>query len=124
MAISISAGRATPSDARTMWKPSVNAIWLRAASRLDATSIGSRRRYAVHAGSRHPMRMKNVRPPAGPNRPLGVTRTGLSAATIVGVTSVDADSRRPRVLILGGGFAGIGAARALKDADADVVVVD
>jgi NADH dehydrogenase len=31
---------------------------------------------------------------------------------------------RPRVLILGGGFAGIGAARKLKDADADVVLVD
>ena len=33
-------------------------------------------------------------------------------------------SERPRVLILGGGFAGIGAARALEDADADVVLVD
>jgi NADH:ubiquinone reductase (H+-translocating) len=33
-------------------------------------------------------------------------------------------SERPRVLILGGGFAGIGAARALKDADADVVLID
>ena len=31
---------------------------------------------------------------------------------------------RPRVLILGGGFAGIGAARKLKDAGADVVLVD
>jgi NADH dehydrogenase len=31
---------------------------------------------------------------------------------------------RPRVLILGGGFAGVGAARSLKDADADVVLVD
>ena len=31
---------------------------------------------------------------------------------------------RPRVLILGGGFAGIGAARSLKHADVDVVVVD
>jgi NADH dehydrogenase len=31
---------------------------------------------------------------------------------------------RPRVLILGGGFGGVGAARALKDAEADVVVVD
>jgi NADH:ubiquinone reductase (H+-translocating) len=31
---------------------------------------------------------------------------------------------RPRVLILGGGFAGIGAARKLADADVDVVVVD
>jgi len=30
----------------------------------------------------------------------------------------------PRVLILGGGFAGIGAARNLKDADVEVVVVD
>ncbi len=34
------------------------------------------------------------------------------------------DHRRPRVLILGGGFAGIGAARKLKDADADVVLID
>jgi NADH dehydrogenase len=31
---------------------------------------------------------------------------------------------RPRVLVLGGGFAGIGATRSLKDADADVVLVD
>src|SRR3954447_10267523 len=31
---------------------------------------------------------------------------------------------RPRVVILGGGFAGIGAAKKLKDADADVVLVD
>jgi NADH dehydrogenase len=31
---------------------------------------------------------------------------------------------RPRVLILGGGFAGLGAARKLRDADADVVVID
>ena len=33
-------------------------------------------------------------------------------------------SKRPRVLILGGGFAGVGAAKALEGADADVVVVD
>jgi NADH:ubiquinone reductase (H+-translocating) len=31
---------------------------------------------------------------------------------------------RPRVVVLGGGFAGIGAARKLEDADVDVVVVD
>ena len=31
---------------------------------------------------------------------------------------------RPRVVILGGGFAGLGAARKLKDADVDVVLVD
>jgi NADH dehydrogenase len=33
-------------------------------------------------------------------------------------------SERPRVLILGGGFAGVGAAQKLKDADAEVVLVD
>jgi NADH dehydrogenase len=33
-------------------------------------------------------------------------------------------SERPRVLILGGGFGGVGAAQKLKDADADVVLVD
>src|SRR5690348_5819137 len=31
---------------------------------------------------------------------------------------------RPRVLILGGGFAGVGAAQKLKHADAEVVLVD
>jgi NADH dehydrogenase len=34
------------------------------------------------------------------------------------------DARRRRVLILGGGFAGIGAARKLADVDVDVVLVD
>ena len=33
-------------------------------------------------------------------------------------------SGRPRVLILGGGFGGVGAAQKLKDANADVVLVD
>src|SRR5215475_4716193 len=37
--------------------------------------------------------------------------------------SGDAPSR-PRVLVLGGGFGGIGAARKLKKADVDVVLVD
>ena len=36
----------------------------------------------------------------------------------------DTQTRRPRVVILGGGFAGIGAARKLEKADADVVLVD
>src|SRR5262245_22660075 len=31
---------------------------------------------------------------------------------------------RPRVLVLGGGFAGVGAAQKLEDAHADVVLVD
>jgi NADH dehydrogenase len=38
--------------------------------------------------------------------------------------SGDAQGSRPRVLILGGGFAGVGAARALAKTKADVVVVD
>ncbi len=38
--------------------------------------------------------------------------------------SGNGQSERPRVLILGGGFAGVGAANALKDADAEVVLVD
>jgi NADH:ubiquinone reductase (H+-translocating) len=36
----------------------------------------------------------------------------------------DRQAARPRVLVLGGGFAGVGAARALKKADVDVVIVD
>jgi NADH:ubiquinone reductase (H+-translocating) len=36
----------------------------------------------------------------------------------------DGRDPRPRVLVLGGGFGGIGAARKLADADADVVLVD
>jgi NADH dehydrogenase len=36
----------------------------------------------------------------------------------------DRKPERPRVLVLGGGFAGVGAARKLKDAEADVVLVD
>jgi NADH:ubiquinone reductase (H+-translocating) len=34
------------------------------------------------------------------------------------------EARRPRVVVLGGGFGGIGAARALKGVDAEVVLVD
>ncbi len=36
----------------------------------------------------------------------------------------DGPDRRPRVLVLGGGFGGIGAARKLADANVDVVLVD
>jgi len=36
----------------------------------------------------------------------------------------EGSGQRPRVLVLGGGFGGIGAARKLADADADVVLVD
>ena len=40
------------------------------------------------------------------------------------MTETSDKERRPRVAVLGGGFAGIGAARALKDVEADVVLVD
>ena len=36
----------------------------------------------------------------------------------------DGRDQRPRVLVLGGGFGGIGAVRKLAGADADVIVVD
>ena len=36
----------------------------------------------------------------------------------------DTSGSRPRVLVLGGGFAGIGAAQKLKKSDGDVVLVD
>jgi NADH dehydrogenase len=39
-------------------------------------------------------------------------------------TGSDENGGRPRVLVLGGGFAGIGAAQKLKKSEADVVVVD
>ena len=38
LAISIIAGKATPMQARMMWNPSVNAIWLRAGSSSDETA--------------------------------------------------------------------------------------
>ena len=38
--------------------------------------------------------------------------------------STHRNGNRPRVLILGGGFGGLGAARKLKDSDVDVVLVD
>jgi cation diffusion facilitator CzcD-associated flavoprotein CzcO len=37
------------------------------------------------------------------------------------MNGTDTAAQNPRVLVLGGGFAGIGAARALKDAPAEVV---
>ena len=45
------AGNATPSDARMMWKPSVNAIWLRAAASCEANEERADERVA-HATRR------------------------------------------------------------------------
>jgi NADH dehydrogenase len=44
--------------------------------------------------------------------------------SLVSVATGPDNGRRPRVLVLGGGFAGIGAAQKLKKSDVDVVVVD
>ena len=41
-----------------------------------------------------------------------------------GAAATEKGKPRPRVLVLGGGFAGLGAARELEDADVDVVLVD
>ena len=43
---------------------------------------------------------------------------------MTGSTQPRADGRRPRVVVLGGGFGGIGATRDLAEAEADVVLVD
>ncbi len=40
------------------------------------------------------------------------------------MSATEGKASRPRVVVLGGGFGGIGAARKLKDADVDVVLVD
>ena len=63
------AGKPTPNDARMMWNPSVNAIWLRAMSRFEAaigrasitvsTSAEDRR---VGLAERHPNRMIGFHP--------------------------------------------------------------
>jgi NADH dehydrogenase len=49
---------------------------------------------------------------------------GSSVSKEMPELSEDGPDRRPRVLILGGGFAGIGAARKLEGADVEVVLVD
>jgi hypothetical protein len=48
-AISMYAGNATPKQARTMWKPRVKPIWLRAASRLEEASARTGVRLGIGA---------------------------------------------------------------------------
>src|SRR4051812_4788804 len=50
-----------------------------------------------------------------------LAETGLAENSADGS---DRRSLRPRVVILGAGFAGVAAARALKKSDADVVLID
>jgi NADH dehydrogenase len=53
-----------------------------------------------------------------------MTRAHADPRSLVSVATRPDNGRRPRVLVLGGGFAGIGAAQKLKKSDVDVVVVD
>ena len=48
----------------------------------------------------------------------------IRVRVIVVAADTSTAAKRPRVLILGGGFAGVGAAKELEDADIDVVLVD
>src|SRR4249919_1925452 len=48
-AISMYAGKATPKQARTMWNPRVNPIWLRAASKLDEESARRGTRFGIRS---------------------------------------------------------------------------
>jgi NADH dehydrogenase len=59
-----------------------------------------------------------VTPPRGPGF-QGTIESGEPLSTLA-----EPGASRPKVLVLGGGFAGVGAARKLKDADVEVVLVD
>src|SRR5881275_2088286 len=56
--------------------------------------------------------------------PLRVTTNGRSSHSFAVVSARGETSGRPRVVILGGGFGGIGAAKKLSKSDLDVVLVD
>ena len=62
------------------------------------------------------------------NHPEGVIPASPArcepVAMLGGAASSHTRGERPRVVVLGGGFAGLGAARKLEDADVDVVLVD
>ena len=62
--------------------------------------------------------------PGGVTAPRTFTPTGRCPAAPVGGIVLRMPDGRPGVLVLGGGFAGVGAVRKLADADADVVLVD
>src|SRR5205085_6216282 len=54
----------------------------------------------------------------------GAARRAGRPAHAPGTGRLGMSGARPRILILGGGFAGVGAAQKLKHVDADVVLVD
>src|SRR4051812_4260191 len=54
----------------------------------------------------------------------GVTGPQAAAPSVEPVSSPGTNGSRPRVVVLGGGFAGIGAAQKLHKSDVDVVVID
>ena len=48
----------------------------------------------------------------------------MGESTLAQVTATSEGGARPRIVIVGGGFAGIAAAKALRDCDAEVTVID
>lgn len=58
--------------------------------------------------------------------PTGALSAGFEDTTVNGTIPTSGQGRdgRPRVVIIGGGFAGLNAAKALRKADAEVVVID
>src|SRR5213076_3595089 len=56
--------------------------------------------------------------------PLRVTTNERSSHSFAVVSARKETSGRPRVVVLGGGFGGIGAAKKLSKSDVDVVLVD
>src|SRR3954465_5303177 len=95
------AGNATPSDARTMWKPSVNAIWLRAASSCEAanTMVIDTTRSCGFAGRRHhPVEVTRARATTvrhHPGMPTALRFVVLTVATFRGIASAGAGAPPP-----------------------------
>src|SRR3954468_8227366 len=92
------AGNATPIDARMMWKPSVNAIWLRAGSSCDAARVSMDGELSgPHAGG--DARPQGVLGPADPGR-LGAVedlRAAVAGERLRGPLDERVDARvRPR----------------------------
>ena len=82
------------------------------------------RRELQDARARQPLRRRHELLPEHRRREPGADRDGERDQGRRPPARADGVTTTPRVVILGGGFAGVGAAQKLKDADADVVLVD
>src|SRR3954468_8814892 len=137
LAISISAGNATPRDASTMWKPSVKAIWLRAGASCEETARRSGRctpREMLAPGADR-SRAHRIERPEAPNNggtegvpppSSGHVSGGTRVRAMAGTSEVTeaAAPARHRVVVVGGGFGGLFATRFLRRAPVDVTLVD